>query len=106
MFFLRFDYIFQELNILYVDAPIGAGFSYSETQEGYYTNDTQTTEHLYDFLQKVHIFYGCFLFVTTSILLLNLIFLVNDFYASFYCIFYHLAPFYYFVSVANESPKI
>ncbi|XP_027344942.1 serine carboxypeptidase-like 7 [Abrus precatorius] len=40
------------LNILYVDAPIGTGFSYSKTQQGYYTNDKQTVEHIYDFLQK------------------------------------------------------
>ncbi|XP_027345059.1 serine carboxypeptidase-like 17 [Abrus precatorius] len=40
------------LNILYVDAPVGTGYSYSKTQEGYYSNDIQLVEHIYEFLQK------------------------------------------------------
>ncbi|XP_061368073.1 serine carboxypeptidase-like 17 [Gastrolobium bilobum] len=40
------------LNILYIDAPVGTGFSYSKTQQGYYSNDKQWVEHMYDFLQK------------------------------------------------------
>jgi serine carboxypeptidase-like clade 1 len=41
------------LNMLYIDMPVGTGFSYSETQEGYYSNDTIWVEHTYSFLQKV-----------------------------------------------------
>ncbi|KAI4308219.1 hypothetical protein L6164_031317 [Bauhinia variegata] len=40
------------LNIIYVDSPVGTGFSYSTTQQGYYTNDSKSIENLYDFLQK------------------------------------------------------
>ncbi|KAG4394465.1 hypothetical protein AAZX31_20G038800 [Glycine max] len=40
------------LNILYVDAPVGTGYSYSKTQEGYYSNDEQLVEHMYDFFHK------------------------------------------------------
>ncbi|KAK7258043.1 hypothetical protein RIF29_32439 [Crotalaria pallida] len=42
----------QRLNMIYIDMPVGTGFSYSETQEGYYSNDTLWVEHTYSFLQK------------------------------------------------------
>ncbi|CAL0334206.1 unnamed protein product [Lupinus luteus] len=42
----------QRLNMIYVDMPVGTGFSYSKTQQGYYSNDTQWVEHAYSFLQK------------------------------------------------------
>ncbi|RDY04703.1 Serine carboxypeptidase-like 17, partial [Mucuna pruriens] len=38
--------------MLYVDVPVGTGYSYSKTQEGYYSNDKQLVEHIYDFFQK------------------------------------------------------
>jgi serine carboxypeptidase-like clade 1 len=44
------------LNMIYIDMPVGTGFSYSETQEGYYSNDTIWVEHTYSFLQKVNHF--------------------------------------------------
>ncbi|KAK2387580.1 serine carboxypeptidase [Trifolium repens] len=40
------------LNMIYIDMPVGTGFSYSETQEGYYSSDTLWVEHSYTFLQK------------------------------------------------------
>ncbi|KAB1204248.1 Serine carboxypeptidase-like 18 [Morella rubra] len=40
------------LNILYVDAPVGTGFSYSTTQEGYYIDDLESASQLYQFLSK------------------------------------------------------
>nr|XP_023924394.1 serine carboxypeptidase-like 18 [Quercus suber] len=65
---LSFDYIFSErglptlhlnkdtwtkrLNILYIDAPVGSGFSYSKSLESYYSVDQKTVAHLYNFLQK------------------------------------------------------
>ncbi|GMY15993.1 serine carboxypeptidase-like 16 isoform X1 [Fagus crenata] len=65
---LSFDYIFSEerlptlhlnpdtwikgLNILYIDAPVGTGFSYSKTSQGYYSDDQKTVADLYTFLQK------------------------------------------------------
>lgn len=44
------------LNMIYIDMPVGTGFSYSETQEGYYSSDTLWVNHTYSFLQKVNLF--------------------------------------------------
>lgn len=45
---------FQGLNIIYVDAPVGTGFSYSNTSEGYYSGDMESAMLTYEFLRKVH----------------------------------------------------
>jgi serine carboxypeptidase-like clade 1 len=37
---------------LYIDAPVGTGFSYSKTSQGYYSDDQKTVADLYTFLQK------------------------------------------------------
>ncbi|XP_023732068.1 serine carboxypeptidase-like 17 [Lactuca sativa] len=42
----------QAANILYLDQPAGAGFSYAKTPEAYTTNDTLSTMQIYDFLKK------------------------------------------------------
>ncbi|EAY80846.1 hypothetical protein OsI_36025 [Oryza sativa Indica Group] len=40
-------------NIIFVDSPVGAGFSYAATQEGSKTSDTKTVKQLVIFLRKV-----------------------------------------------------
>ncbi|OWM84335.1 hypothetical protein CDL15_Pgr027104 [Punica granatum] len=43
----------KALNIIYVDQPVGTGFSYSKTQEGYANSDDTTSAQLiYQFLRK------------------------------------------------------
>ncbi|KAM3743762.1 hypothetical protein ACB098_07G170300 [Castanea mollissima] len=39
-------------NIIFIDAPVGAGFSYATTSEGYYTSDTKSAQKSYTFLRK------------------------------------------------------
>ncbi|KAK7846413.1 serine carboxypeptidase-like 18 [Quercus suber] len=39
-------------NIIFVDAPVGTGFSYAKSSEGYNISDTLGVAELYEFLQK------------------------------------------------------
>ena len=45
---------YQVVNVMYIDLPVGTGFSYSQTQEGYHTSDTMWIDNTYEFLQKVN----------------------------------------------------
>ncbi|KAB1212104.1 Serine carboxypeptidase-like 18 [Morella rubra] len=42
----------QGLNIIYMDGPVGTGFSYSESLDGYIMDDYKFTAQAYEFLQK------------------------------------------------------
>uniref|UniRef100_A0A2N9GDT2 Uncharacterized protein n=1 Tax=Fagus sylvatica TaxID=28930 RepID=A0A2N9GDT2_FAGSY len=42
----------QNLNIIYMDGPVGTGFSYSETLDGYIMDDYKFVAQAYEFLQK------------------------------------------------------
>ncbi|XP_059447637.1 serine carboxypeptidase-like 13 [Corylus avellana] len=39
-------------SIIFIDAPVGAGFSYAKSSEGYYTSDTKSAVQTYTFLRK------------------------------------------------------
>jgi len=41
----------QMANVIYLEAPVGVGFSYSENQQDYYTDDAQTADDNYVALQ-------------------------------------------------------
>lgn len=45
--------VLQVSNIIFVDSPVGAGFSYAATMEGSKSSDTKTVKQLYIFLIKV-----------------------------------------------------
>ena len=40
----------QVANVIYLEAPAGVGFSYSNTSSDYFTNDNQTAEDNWQFL--------------------------------------------------------
>ncbi|RVW64775.1 Serine carboxypeptidase-like 18 [Vitis vinifera] len=42
----------QSLNMIYIDAPVGTGFSYSNTSQGYYVDDAENAAQTYEFLRK------------------------------------------------------
>ncbi|XP_021761068.1 serine carboxypeptidase-like 10 isoform X2 [Chenopodium quinoa] len=39
-------------NIIFVDSPVGAGFSYATNPKGYYTDDLLSSRHVHQFLRK------------------------------------------------------
>ncbi|GER36926.1 serine carboxypeptidase [Striga asiatica] len=39
-------------NIIFIDSPVGTGFSYATTSEGYYSSDTKSAKDCYTFMQK------------------------------------------------------
>ncbi|XP_004299780.1 PREDICTED: serine carboxypeptidase-like 18-like [Fragaria vesca subsp. vesca] len=42
----------KDVNMIYIDAPVGAGFSYSKTQSGYVMDDYKYVAQSYEFLHK------------------------------------------------------
>lgn len=43
----------QVSNIIFMDSPVGTGFSYATSEEGLKSSDTKTVKHLLIFLRKV-----------------------------------------------------
>lgn len=43
----------QVANIIFLDSPVGAGFSYSNTSKGYPTSDSKAAQDNFTFLRKV-----------------------------------------------------
>jgi serine carboxypeptidase-like clade 1 len=48
--------ILQLSNIIFIDSPIGAGFSYATSEEGLKSSDTMAVKKLVIFLKKVSAF--------------------------------------------------
>ncbi|XP_042508668.1 serine carboxypeptidase-like 18 [Macadamia integrifolia] len=42
----------QVASIIFIDSPVGTGFSYSTTSQGFQTGDFKSSKHLYQFLTK------------------------------------------------------
>ncbi|PRD31641.1 UNVERIFIED_CONTAM: serine carboxypeptidase CPVL [Trichonephila clavipes] len=42
----------KEYNVIYVDNPVGAGFSYTGSDDGYVINQEEATDNLYEFLKQ------------------------------------------------------
>lgn len=39
--------------MIFVDLPVGSGFSYATTQKAIYSDDLQAADHAYEFIRKV-----------------------------------------------------
>ena len=50
---IMFRVMVQIANIIFVDAPVGTGFSYSTTLEGYDVSDSLSAAQTYEFLRRV-----------------------------------------------------
>ncbi|RWV93206.1 hypothetical protein GW17_00044358 [Ensete ventricosum] len=51
-----FDMVLVDLqvsSIIFLDSPVGTGFSYSSTEQGLLVTDTKSAIHVYTFLKKV-----------------------------------------------------
>lgn len=44
----------QVSNVIFLDSPVGAGFSYSHTEEGYKSSDTRAVNQILVFLKKAN----------------------------------------------------
>lgn len=45
--------ILQAASFIFLDAPVGSGFSYARTPEGWNVSDSEYAEQSYQFLKKV-----------------------------------------------------
>jgi len=48
---------FQTANIIFLDGPVGAGFSYATAQEAWDTTDYLYATQLYEFLRNVSVIF-------------------------------------------------
>lgn len=53
-------YIYQVASIIFVDLPVGTGFSYARTSLASHSTDLQACDQAYQFLSKVHINLTCY----------------------------------------------
>ncbi|KAG7977216.1 hypothetical protein I3843_05G020000 [Carya illinoinensis] len=60
-------------NIIFVDAPVGTGFSYATTWEAYNVSDTSSAAQIYEFLRKW--------LLSHSMFLSNLLYIAGDSYS-------------------------
>jgi hypothetical protein len=48
--------VFQTSSIIFLDGPVGAGFSYANTTEAWNTTDTLWAAQSYEFIRNVSVF--------------------------------------------------
>lgn len=52
---LMYYMILQVSNVIFIDSPVGSGFSYATSEEGFISSDTMAVKKLVIFLKKVRI---------------------------------------------------
>ncbi|MFS7927321.1 putative peptidase S10, serine carboxypeptidase, alpha/Beta hydrolase [Helianthus anomalus] len=51
-------------NMIYMDMPVGSGFSYAVTEEGWISSDTIFATQAHDFIKKVNVVLQLFIIYT------------------------------------------
>jgi hypothetical protein len=56
LLYFWFLMVFQTSSIIFLDGPVGAGFSYANTTEAWNTTDTLWAAQSYEFIRNVSVF--------------------------------------------------
>lgn len=69
----------QASSVIFVDSPVGTGFSYAKTPGGYLTGDFKQVDHLHQFLIKVYFQRVCvYIYMHMQLLDRSQVLLVED----------------------------
>ena len=55
--------LLQTANVLFLDAPVGAGFSYATTSEAWNASDTKLAAQAYQFLRNVSLIDDIYIYI-------------------------------------------
>ena len=55
--------LLQTANVLFLDAPVGAGFSYATTSEAWNASDTKLAAQAYQFLRNVSVIDDIYIYI-------------------------------------------
>ena len=63
--------LLQTANVLFLDAPVGAGFSYATTSEAWNASDTKLAAQAYQFLRNVSVIDDIYIYIKSIKMLIG-----------------------------------